>query len=198
MTFSYLEEGHHTLTFPAKRAVKQGSGSTTRRMLVERPSEIDPQEEATRQSLVGWFLRNHAVPRLTLPSRAILLRRSEWRNALPTQDGQLQALILIIQPGNALEAHDNVPKDRRRQLYAAEPQHFERQHKAADKPALQTSGDCFQEHISGIHSDTMRQLWINASLDYPWLLRYCCGRGRCPGSRETISERALRTFATLL
>jgi hypothetical protein len=127
MTFNYLAEDHGSLVpvSSAKRAGKHGSGSATRSMLAERAVEIDAEQEATEQPPArkgAYEAMRCTGPPCPRGPHCWQDPNGKKRHPLKTRD--LQALVLHVQRGNALETHDDVPDDMRQQPYAAEQQQY--------------------------------------------------------------------------
>jgi hypothetical protein len=158
VTFNYVAEDHGALTFPAKRKGKQGSGSATRRMLAERAVEIDAQQEATGQP-PAWkgVYETMRCPGPPCSRGPYCWQDPNGKKHHPLKTRELQALVLHVQRGNALETHDDVPDDIRQQLYAAEWQQYERHHKTADKSDSKLPSIVIKNVLPGSHSDTPLQ-----------------------------------------
>jgi hypothetical protein len=183
MTFNYLAEDHGALAFLAKKASKQGSGSATRRMLAERAAEINAEQEATGQP-PAWkgVYETMRCPGPPCPRGPYCWQDPNGKKHHPLKTRELQALVLHVQRGNALETHDDVPDDIRQQLYAAERQQYARHHKAADKSDSKLPSIVIKNVLPGSHSDTAAQSAL------PSLSRRLVIPGFCDTAVEEYSE----------
>jgi hypothetical protein len=151
MTFNYIAEDRGALASLAKRAGKQGSRSTTRRMLAERAAEIDAEQEATGQP-PAWkdVYETVRCPGPPCPRGPYCWQDPNGKKHHPLKTRELQALVLHVQRGNALKTHDDIPDDLRQRLYAAERQQYERHHTVERLTSLtrssrrSSSRTCFQ------------------------------------------------------
>jgi hypothetical protein len=162
MTFNYRGEDQAAST--AKKASKQGSGSATRRMLAERASEIDAEEDATGQppAWVGVY-ETMRCPGPPCPHGPYCWQDPNGEKHYPLKTRQLQALVVHVQEGNVIETHDDVPEDIRQQLYAAERQRFERHHKVGDRSDAKLPSIVIKNVLPGSHSDTLPQSALPSS-----------------------------------
>jgi cation transport regulator ChaB len=94
----------------------------------------------------------------------------------------LQALVLHVQQGNALETHNNIPDNIRQQLYAAKQQQYARHHKAANKSNSKLPSIVIKNVLPGSHSDTTAQLAFSS------LSRRLVIPGFCNTAVEEYSE----------
>ncbi|KAH5617613.1 hypothetical protein HBI23_252390 [Parastagonospora nodorum] len=183
MTFNYLAEDHGALAFLGKKASKQGSGSATRRMLAERAVAIDAEQEATGQP-PAWkgVYETMRCPGPPCPRGPYCWQDPNGKKHHPLKTRELQALVLHVQRGNALETHDDVPDDIRQQLYAAERQQYARHHKAADKSDSKLPSIVIKNVLPGSHSE-------NVTLSaLPPLSRRLVIPGFCDTAVEEYSE----------
>jgi hypothetical protein len=183
ITFNYLAEDYGALASLAKRAGKQGSGSATRRMLAERAVEIDAEQEATGQP-PAWkgVYETMRCPGPPCPCGLYCWQDPNGRKHHPLKTRELQALVLHVQRGNALETYDDVPDDIQQQLYAAERQQHERHYKTADKSDSKLPSIVIKNVLLGLHSDTAPQLAL------PSLSRRLVILGFCNTAVEEYSE----------
>jgi hypothetical protein len=174
MTFNYLAENHGALASPSKRTGKQGSGSATRRMLAERAVEIDAEQEATGQP-PAWkgVYEMMRCPGPPCPRGPYCWQDPNGKKHHPLKTRELQALVLHVQQGNALETYDDVPDDIRQRLYAAERQQYERHHKTADKSNSKLPSIVIKNVLPGSHSDAPTQTAWSSSTRRLVIPGYC-------------------------
>jgi cation transport regulator ChaB len=127
-------------------------------MLAERAVAINTEQEATGQP-PAWkgVYKTMRCPGPPCPRRPYCWQDPNSKKHHPLKTRELQALVLHVQRGNALETHDDVPDNIRQQLYAAERQQYARHHKAADKSDSKLPSIVIKNVLPGSHSDTTAQ-----------------------------------------
>jgi hypothetical protein len=127
-------------------------------MLAERAVAIDAEQEATGQP-PAWkgVYKTMRCPGPPCPRRPYCWQDPNSKKHHPLKTRELQALILHVQRGNALETHDDVPDNIRQQLYAAERQQYAQHHKAANKSDSKLPSIVIKNVLPGSHSDTTAQ-----------------------------------------
>jgi hypothetical protein len=126
LSFNYIDASLQA-TGSAIRGNKRGS-STTQRMLAERASQLEAEQEASG-SPSAW---EEVYALLRCPGPPCNLGPHCWRDPFgkkhyKLRTHHLKALVEMVQQGHTLKSHDDVPEDVREQLYAEEQQRKERQ-----------------------------------------------------------------------
>jgi hypothetical protein len=126
LSFNYIDASLQS-TGSANRGNKRGS-STTQRMLAERASQLEAEQEASGSPSV-W---QEVYALLRCPGPPCNLGPHCWRDPFgkkhyKLRTHHLKALVELVQQGHALKSHNDVPEDVREQLYAEEQQRRERQ-----------------------------------------------------------------------
>jgi hypothetical protein len=132
LSFNYLETGQ-PLPASSKKGDKRGFSSTTQQMLTKRATQLDAEEETSRQPSIWRDVYNL----MRCPGPPCNLGPHCWRDPArkkhyKLKTHHLKGLIRHVEQGGQLRSHDDVPEDIRQQLYAEEQQRFERHQKATN------------------------------------------------------------------
>jgi hypothetical protein len=117
LSFNYIDASAQ-LASTANRGNKRGS-STTQRMLADRTTYIDDEQETSGSPSV-W---QEVYALMRCPGPPCNLGPHCWRDPFGKRHYKLRthhhkALVDLVQQGHALKSHNDVPEDIREQLYA--------------------------------------------------------------------------------
>ncbi|KAJ4330650.1 hypothetical protein N0V95_010019 [Ascochyta clinopodiicola] len=126
LSFNYIDTSSQPSS-TAGRGNKRGS-SATQRMLADRTAHIDDEQETIGSPSV-W---QEVYALMRCPGPPCNLGPHCWRDPFgkrhyKLRTHHLKALVELVQQGQALKSHDDVPEGIREQLYAEEHQRRERQ-----------------------------------------------------------------------
>jgi hypothetical protein len=133
LSFNYIDASSQ-LASTANRRNKRGS-SATQRMLADRTSHIDDEQETSGSPSV-W---QEVYALMRCPGAPCNLGPHCWRDPFgkrhyKLRTHHLKALVGLVQGGHSIKSHDDVPEDIREQLYAEEHQRREQQTATTSAP----------------------------------------------------------------
>jgi hypothetical protein len=127
ISFHYAETGRQSVGSSLKKSDKRGPVSTTQRMLAERESQLDAEEQSSGQPSIWrevYSVMRCPGPPCNLGSYCWI--DSEGKRHYKLKTHHLRNLIRYVEKGGIPQTHDDVPDDIREQLYAEEQQRHDR------------------------------------------------------------------------
>ena len=122
-----METGPQSASGSSKKWDKRGPVSTTQRMLAERESQLDAEQQTSAQPSV-WrevcSLMRCPGPPCNLGSYCWIDSEGKRHYGLKTH--HFRNFVRYVEKGGVLQTHDDVPDDVREQLYAEEQQRHDR------------------------------------------------------------------------
>jgi hypothetical protein len=139
ISFNYIENSHSSTT-TSKKGEKRGSSSVTQRMLAERDTLIDVEEETLGQQSI-W---REVYALMRCPGPPCDLGPHCWRDSIrkkhyKLKTHHLRSLIKHVEQGGVLQSHEDLPNVIGEQLYAEEQQRLERQPRGTGSSAAGTT-----------------------------------------------------------